>query len=85
MVYDHLPEKQRSQLSYGGKIRYARCLIANAESAIRMYPGMFTDAEIKQIQKISLDAIDRAKTDFAKDGGRPASVDSESSWKQPQG
>jgi len=79
--YEHLPPQQKANLSYGGRIRYARCLISNAEAAVRMYPGIFTDEEIEQIRKIALDAIDRAKADYAQNGGRPASLDSESTGK----
>lgn len=97
-MYDNQTPHQKANLIYGGRLRYARALVAQAQSAEKMYPGMFTQSEINQIAEISENAAQRAKEVYdntiqelssnstnTKAGSGPSPVSSERVGQQPEG
>lgn len=98
--YEKQTPRQRANLQYGGKLRYARSLPGQVSSGNMMYPGMYTDEETRQVQAISAAAIERAKKaheeaiaqldqgadcDSTKADRRAETIDREHSGQQPEG
>ena len=68
--YGNLPRARAINLRYGSKLRYIKCLRANANSAV--VEGTFTEEDLNTIDKICTNALVRAEKVYNEEKQREA-------------